>query len=275
VTDPTRALQIAERIRLTRPPLYADPRVQFPLVAVQRRAGKLPEATRLLKVLESGPLESQWRRIAGSEARLINRSIPVVAADSAMVTASRAASKPKLDGSLGDSCWRAGTWMQIAAPESGPLTECMLLYDADFVFVALRCQNVARPDPQTLQAPRTRDASLRHRDRVELDLDVDRDYHTFYRLTIDQHGWTNEACGDDLRWDPQWFVAAGSTETEWRIEAAIPRTELDPNGRASGDAWCVRFRRVLPNSDHDVREQPGGPEVPFLRLRFSDNTRGP
>ena len=52
-------------------------------------------------------------------------------------------------------------------------------------------------------APRPRDPRLDDQDRVELLIDIDRDFVTYYRLTIDHRGWTGEACWGDQSWDPE------------------------------------------------------------------------
>jgi hypothetical protein len=48
------------------------------------------------------------------------------------------------------------------------------------------------------------------------------------------------------RWNPQWYVAVDSDETAWRIEAAIPFSELVSRPAKPGDLWTVRMRRILP-----------------------------
>jgi hypothetical protein len=53
---------------------------------------------------------------------------------------------------------------------------------------------------------------------VDLLLDIDRDYSTCYRLTVDRRGWTSEACIGDTSWNPAWYVASQDTHTGWQIE---------------------------------------------------------
>ncbi len=253
--DLLRTVRIAELIRQTRPALYADPRVQFPLVSVERRLGKTSDTTRLLNVLSSSQLAQEWRAAARGEQKLLEREARTTRPT---VTAALASPKPLLDGKLDDPCWQTATCVRCPSAESGLSTELMLAYDDEYVFVALRCTTAMAESGDVLRDPRVRDASLTHRDRVELDLDVDRDYQTYYRFTIDQHGWTNDACGDDPRWNPQWFVATGSSESEWMIEGAIPRSELTAASPARGDMWCVRLRRMIP-----VLESQSWPESTF------------
>ena len=78
---------------------------------------------------------------------------------------------------------------------------------------------------------RTHDADLSRHDRVSICLDVDRDYTTWYEFQVDQRGLSTESCWDDRRWNPTWYVATGTEDSHWRIEAAIPWTELTTEQR--------------------------------------------
>ena len=89
------------------------------------------------------------------------------------------------------------------------------------------------PKPPAASTPRPtprdwRDADLSAEDRVDLFLDLDRDFATVYRLTIDHRGWTGESCWNDATWNPTWFVANRSEDGAWTAEAAIPFAELAP-----------------------------------------------
>ena len=61
---------------------------------------------------------------------------------------------------------------------------------------------------------------------MDIFLDLDRDYATYYHLTIDHRGWAADACFGDSSWDPKWFVAARTADGAWTAEAAIPLREL-------------------------------------------------
>ena len=111
--------------------------------------------------------------------------------------------------------------------------------------------------PEGKQVPkaekRARDADLRGHDRVEILLDLDRDYQTYYRLRVDHRGCVAEDCWGDPAWNPRWFVAVEPTPTGWTAEAAIPLAELTGTPPAAGQVWAVergaggprRGRRLL------------------------------
>jgi hypothetical protein len=77
-------------------------------------------------------------------------------------------------------------------------------------------------------------------------LDVDRDYTSYWSLTVDHRGWPAESCFGDRTWNPQWFIAAGGNAEYWTIEAAIPLTELAPKRPQVRDVWAIGIQRVIP-----------------------------
>ena len=89
---------------------------------------------------------------------------------------------------------------------------------------------------------------------MRIRLDVDRDYTTFYSLSIDHRGWTNDACWGDTSWNPKWFVAAEGDAEHWTVEAAIPWGELTATAPTTGAAaWAVSCERTPPDSPPDSR----------------------
>jgi hypothetical protein len=98
-------------------------------------------------------------------------------------------------------------------------------------------------------------------------VDLDRDYITWFELTVDSRGRTADRCGEDASWNPEWYVAASearpgedrfaSTEPaevsgpagagdHWTIEAAIAFTSLTDQPPMPGDAWAVAIDRHAP-----------------------------
>jgi hypothetical protein len=84
------------------------------------------------------------------------------------------------------------------------------------------------------------------RDRVHFLIDLDRDWATYYRLSIDHRGWTSEACWQDATWNPNWFVASHSDETAWTAEAAIPLAELTGESIQGRPIWALGIQRIVP-----------------------------
>ena len=129
-------------------------------------------------------------------------------------------------------------------------------YDDEFLFIAVSCQRVPGSKPTAETGVRTRDTDLASQDRVEILLDIDRDYATYYRLVIDQRGWTNDACWHDRTWDPAWFVASGGDEHYWTAEAAIAWSELVPEKPTDKTTFALGVQRQIPGEPLQSWSQP-------------------
>jgi hypothetical protein len=164
--------------------------------------------------------------------------------------------KPYLDGLLDDAAWEDAPSLPIAhsGASSGagagndPGAVAHLARDDEYLYFAVRCRKAPGIDYSVNSEPRTYDAPLTDRDRVDLLIDLDRDYSTFYRLTVDHRGWTGEACLENGSWNPQWYVAAARDEAMWTVEAAIPLRELTPHSPRRREAWAAGVVRIVPHA---------------------------
>lgn len=96
---------------------------------------------------------------------------------------------------------------------------------------------------------RTHDADLRGFDRLKISLDTDRDYSTAYEIEIDERGQVRESCWEDLTWNPEMWVYVDSEPTRWRIEMAIPFSELGPHAPKRQSAWAISLIRTIPATE--------------------------
>lgn len=181
----------------------------------------------------------------------------------------RQTERPFLDGLLTDSIWENAQEISLRAGSasgrrSSDFTNAdsdagidegddtvrsfsMLAWDEQFLFFSARLEKApSKRSVVELAAARSHDAKHGDKDRFEIELDTDRDYVTSFQLTVDESGQTSDRCWMLTRWNPQWYVAVDSDETAWRIEAAIPFSELISRPAKAGDLWTVRMRRVLP-----------------------------
>jgi hypothetical protein len=91
-------------------------------------------------------------------------------------------------------------------------------------------------------------------------LDIDRDYASFWQLTIDHRGWPAESCFGDATWNPQWFIATSGDADFWTAEAAIPLAELTPKKPQVRDVWSIGVQRVIPRVGLESFTQPAAIE---------------
>ncbi len=173
--------------------------------------------------------------------------------------------RPFLDGVLTDSIWEDAEEISLTpfVPDSlDPATGTrrkpifrgadvtsltMLAWDDEFLYLAARLQRAPeKPQPIELAMHRSYDAKHENRDRLELEIDTDRDFSTSFQLTVDESGETSDRCWMLDKWNPKWFVAVDADAANWRIEAAIPLQELSAVGAKPGDLWNIRLRRIIP-----------------------------
>ena len=157
--------------------------------------------------------------------------------------------KPRLDGRLDDPLWQVAKPVSLRSPMADDAAwpaSAVLAFDDEFLYVAISCVKAPGVDYSMEDAPRSSDSDLMKRDRVTILLDIDRDYASYWQLTIDYRGWPAEHCYGDATWNPQWFIAAAGDEQYWTIEAAIPLAELSPKKPQVRDVWAVGLQRIVP-----------------------------
>jgi hypothetical protein len=242
-----RGLVYGRTIQRTRPALFADPQVRFPMSVAYRAKGMAQDAQRFYHRLAALPDESRWEACAKAELWFVHGR---GACPKPRYRCRATASRPRLDGRLEDETWADAAVMDLESPhhddQQWPAV-VMLAWDEQFLFLAATCRKFPGRDYAALSRPRPRDGDLRSCDRIELLLDTDRDYTTYYQLRVDERGWTGEACAGSSQWNPTWYVAAEQTDQDWTVEAAIPFSELGPvPGRGGQHIWAVGVQRILP-----------------------------
>ena len=136
-----------------------------------------------------------------------------------------------------------------------------MAYDDQFLYLAVHCREAPGVAYPPGEGVRPRDPDLSAHDRVDVLVDLDRDFVTYFRLTVDHRGWTGEACWGDATWNPTWFVAAAASEGNWTVEAAIPLDQLTGQYPKSRDVWAVGIQRTVPGVGFQSWNTPAATEV--------------
>lgn len=234
-------------------PAYArDPAAWLCFHAARRHIGKFAEADAFVKQyfehtpgaknLEPG--KDPWRDCLAAEEWLANRGA-FDRAPKPLALSKYAPERPRLDGKLDDAVWTNAKSVSLAGKDNAYKAEARFAYDDYFLYIAVSCQHPTGKRVEPL-AKRTRDSDLTGHDRVDIALDLDRDYQTAYRFQIDHRGALAEDCWGDRTWNPKYHVAFASGETEWTAEIAIPLVELTGERPSHGKAWAVNVQRVTP-----------------------------
>jgi hypothetical protein len=160
---------------------------------------------------------------------------------------------PKIDGRLEQNVWKNAvliTDLIQRLPNTGePVserTEILLLYDNDFIYVAMRCTD----DPAKITANElARDVSLGNDDRVQLIFDTFLDKRNGYWFQIGPKGSIGDAlvsengAGFNKQWDGLWQGRSHIHEKGWDAEIAIPFKTL--NFRPGQTEWGMKIIRHI------------------------------
>lgn len=217
-----RARQVAQLLRRIDPELYASAEVQLSL-----------------------PVRAGDEAVSGSGFTAATRGNT-----STTAICRRAASPPHLDGVFSDPCWRDAPETKLVSDGTNSVPEGSLMlfaYDEKYLYLAA---SISRPEgatPPTIElAGRKQDGDVAGYDRIAIALDIDRDFATYYRFEVDARGQVADDCWGDKSWNPKWFVAVDGDANRWRIEAAIPFSELAPRSAQRGELWGVSVSRIIP-----------------------------
>lgn len=229
-----------------------DPAAWLCFHAARRHIGKFAEADAFVKqyfdhtpgALNLEPGKDPWRDCLAAEQWLASRGT-FDRAPKPLAVSKYAASRPLLDGKLDDAVWVNAKSVALAGTDDAYKAEARFAYDDNYLYIAVTCSHPAGKRAEPV-AKRTRDADLTGRDRVEIALDLDRDYQTAYRFQIDHRGALAEDCWGDRTWNPKYHVAFASGETAWTAELAIPLVELTGERPSHGKAWAANVTRVTP-----------------------------
>ena len=180
--------------------------------------------------------------------------------------------RPHLDGLLSDACWEQADAITLVRSDNtssaGTNSMVMLAHDADYLYLA---GTFPKEPSLTMSGPqpsgRKHDADLSGHDRLTILIDTDRDRSTWYELSIDERGWTNESCWGNHRWNPEMFIATSADQTHWRMEAAIKLKDLSSKLPA-GIGWRIALTRTVPGHRWENWSEPlqGVPEVRHFGL---------
>ena len=255
------AVYLASFIRRVDPELYKSPEVQFSVASLMRKRNIYRVSDEVYRRMLRSGLNAQWKQAANTEIWMMN---PQGQPPRKIALCRRTAERPHLDGVLSETCWQQATAMPLTQDaQTNPNLErgsfVMISYDTEYFYFAasiLRHPELPVAKPETKN--RKHDEDLSKQDRVSFYLDLDRDYGTWYTLTVDQRGKTNDVVWQDSTWNPQWSVAIDADDTHWRIEAAIPFSELASRPPMANRIWALGVVRTIPGVGLESWSHPAG-----------------
>lgn len=257
----SQAVALGRVMERTNPALFTEPALRFPLSVAFREQGLSREADRYLHSLSGHVMHAAWEDCARAEQWLThatgNSPKPISRCPAV-------SGKPRLDGNLDDEIWKSGQPLDLKSTQHDDETwPCVvvLVHDDEYLYVGINSRKPVGAEYPTTNVPRPRDADLNSEDRVDLLIDLDRDYASYYQLSVDHRGWTYEACFGDPTWNPTWYVASQSDEQQWSVEAAIPLQELAGQTPRPRTTWAVGVQRVIPGVGFQSWTEPAAVRV--------------
>ena len=183
------------------------------------------------------------------------------------------ADRPHLDGRLSEPCWQSAQAIPVLIATTSnhqsadqPRAQVQFCRDADHLYIAIACQKLPDHTYKPASRIRVRDAQVSNADHVSIQLDLDRDYDTEFRFSVDHQGKARELCDDFQSWNPNWFVSNSETESLWMVEAAIPLAAISPIKIRSGDQWHVRSsRHTLSSRTGSLKKESARTQSIFLQ----------
>ncbi len=247
-----RALRWARQLEQQSGALYSEPFVRFPLANAERAqvAGQAASDVRAVEryfgtLRQTRPHDTWWACAAG-EAWLAE---PAAHCPKPLALCARTDARPRLDGEFDDACWQQAEPYVIETmvnDQTATSARWRVAYDNEFLYLAVECRRLkgSAVAPRG-RPPRAHDDARHSPDRIEVSLDLDRDYVTAYRLAVDELGRSADDCCGDTSWNPTWYIASAGDETMWTSEAAIAWSQLAPRSPQPGDTWAMGVTRVI------------------------------
>lgn len=279
-----KAIELTQYLERNFPDLAADPQIRFATAAALRQRGWGPEAAKIYKQRADSKYDDVWSMRARaehwlsipdkSELRPELQELPMPS-----ILCSYTPIKPYLDGRF-DKQYDRGTWFESKLYSLTPDkprqrlqeilkdkqdfpglrrteklvnesktfgTQVMFMYDQEFLYIGIRCKKVPGISYSPIaERPRVRDTSIDNQDRVEILLDTDRDYGTYYTLTLDARGWAVDACWGNKTWNPNCHIAPHADKEYWYIEMAVSLDSLASQQPLPQTVWGVGIRRIVP-----------------------------
>jgi|GEM_PF-1722181 len=142
---------------------------------------------------------------------------------------------PTIDGRLDDECWRAAVGTSDFVTTLGKptklRTQAHVAHDGDNLYVAFECTD---SQPQSLVKEHTqRDSDVYLDDCVEVFVDANLDFKTYYHFLVNAGNVQRDESGDvtgtpryDPSWDARWESAVSIGDNGWRVEIRIPLEQL-------------------------------------------------
>ena len=189
--------------------------------------------------------------------RQLDKGLETLKESALLARAPRLPSAPLIDGNLEEPAWRKSMpltrfyrclWNLRAYPVEDR-AEIYLGYYDDELYIGFKGYE---PSTHNLKAATTGrdDKKITRDDCIEIFLDVNHDYATYFHIMANSRGAITDQSNDgtnrqgNLEWDGSITAATAMTDTTWTIEIRLPAHRLDSRRIRPGDIWGFNFSWV-------------------------------
>ena len=245
---------LVEMFQTQFPAISITPEYEFRVARVKSLNGSPTAMDRLIDNMTSEPTgQDAWLHRIYRERQLLKLDQQ----ESIHFTPCKATNDSKfvLDGFFNEEAWNANSAKQdklkaeeVTSRKIDTNSSLKFAYDDEHLYIAIR-QKRSNGAQLSIPDARTRDDDLTNFSRMEIRIDVDRDYASAYQFVVDERGCCNDSLWrdphtNDQLFNPKWYIASTRSASHWTAEIAIPLNELvdtaDENWKVGkGTAWIV------------------------------------
>lgn len=175
--------------------------------------------------------------------------------------ATRTDTPPEIDGVIGEAEWGAAEafddFTQVNPREGDPVTErteVRILYDDDFLYIAVNCFD---SEPEKIRTTvKARDGEFSFDDFLSISIDSYDSKRNGFLFETNPLGARRDALIENNRdlafdWDGIWYAAGTTDERGWHVELAIPFKTL--SFKADAERWGFNIQRIIRRKLETVR----------------------
>ena len=197
------------------------------------------------------------------------------------VRAVRTETPPEIDGRIAEPVWQQAGRIDslrqkipVAYGEASQRTEVFVLYDADFLYIAVRAHE---SDPSRIIASKmVRDGNMESDDRIAISLDTFLDNRNGYSFEINPLGNKRDGLIENsdasFEWDGIWYADARVDSQGWTVEVAIPFQTLSIADHRT--TWGMQITRYIKRNGEEDRWASPTPEIEAFNMHGNGRLDG-
>ena len=208
--------------------------------------------------------KDSWAGIAQGELWLISKKGK---SGKKIIYAKKAEAPPKIDGVLNEPAWekadKVGNF--VDSYKNIPVSQqtvTSVLYDEKNLYIGFRCLEVNTIG--LVGKITTPDGHVWTDDCIEVFFDVNRDYSSYCKITLNILGTQEEGagkctngghggCGFNVaNWNQRWRSAVVIWATYWNAEMCFPFKELGVSTPRQGSTWGINFNRARRAGEKEI-----------------------